>query len=71
MSRKVYWLSAVNNCEICGTPHTDKMVDGATKMGPWALMCLSCHGSIGRGLGTGLGQMYQKQPDRRWLKIKG
>lgn len=71
MSTKVYWLSAVNNCEICGTPHRDKMVDGKTRMGPWALMCLPCHANNGGRLGLGIGQKYQKQPNGRWLKIKG
>ena len=71
MSKKVYWLSAVNNCDLCGTPHFNVLVDGKTKMGPWALMCLKCHAANGGKLGLGLGQKYQIQPGGRWLKIAG
>jgi hypothetical protein len=71
MSKKVYWLSAVNNCELCDTPLVDKMVDGKTRMGPWALMCIPCHKKHGGHLGQGLGQQYEKQQDGRWLKTAG
>lgn len=46
-------------CDICerdlkGKPH----VDGATRFGPWANMCIECHKMHGRGLGLGKGQKY-------------
>lgn len=31
-------------------------IDGATKIGPWAYMCVPCHEVHGVGLGLGLGQ---------------
>lgn len=71
MPDKVYWLSAVDNCELCDTPLFHRMVDGKTNMGPWALMCLKCHTEHGGRLGPGLGQKYQVQPGGRWLKIAG
>ena len=71
MAKKVYWLSAVNNCDICNKPLVDKMVDGKTQMGPWALMCLPCHSKQGGQLGLGLGQRYEKQLGGRWLKTAG
>lgn len=72
MSNKVYWLSAVNGCDICGTPLTTEMCDIKTKQGPWGLLCMPCVKTHTTGkLGTGLGQKYAKQPDGRWLKIAG
>ena len=50
------------SCDICGKHAGDKYVDGATKMGPWANMCLKCWKSHGRGkLGKGIGQMYDNK----------
>lgn len=49
-------------CEICGQPLAGKaFVDGATKAGPWAIMCRDCHKAHGHGLGTGSGQLYDPQ----------
>ena len=56
------WLSAIpNNCEICDHPFGKYFIDGATIMGPWALMCEKCHEKIGSGLGIGKGQKYNTQ----------
>ena len=71
MPKAVYWLSAVNNCEVCNKPLVDEMVDGKTNWGPWALMCVPCHKKHGGKLGLGIGQKYKKQPGGRWLKIAG
>jgi hypothetical protein len=57
-------------CDICDIP-LDKQryfVDGATVMGPWALMCPSCHVTHGQGLGTGYGQKYDS---KTLLKMEG
>ena len=42
MSKKK-WLGSTK-CDICGTEciHEDWFVDGATRQGPWALMCPTC-----------------------------
>ena len=42
-------------------------------MGPWATMCSECYMKVRAhaGLGTGLGQKYQRQDDGRFLKIRG
>lgn len=53
------WMGGLpGNCDICRRPIKGKFVDGATKSGPWATMCTTCHAAIGRGLGTGQGQLY-------------
>lgn len=66
-----YWLGADNECNLCQAQLTDFLIDGATRMGPWAVMCPTCHGKFGRGLGTGLGQRYGKTAEGRWLKVAG
>lgn len=53
------WLSEVPEvCDICGKPFGKHFIDGATKMGAWALMCEKCHKNFGKGLGIGSGQLY-------------
>lgn len=48
-------------CEVCGASLEGRgFVDGATRMGPWAIMCVFCHAQeeVGVGIGPGLGQLY-------------
>lgn len=58
-------------CDTCHGDIKSKFIDGATTMGPWGNMCPACHKRLGRGLGTGKGQQYEKQADGRWLKTGG
>lgn len=39
--------------------HGSAEYDGATTLGPWAYMCLSCYNKYGTGLGTGRGQKLE------------
>lgn len=59
------------NCDICEVKLTEHsyFVDGATKYGPWALMCPACHIHTGRGLGTGKGQKYSSK--NGLIKLEG
>lgn len=59
------------SCDICNGTIGAVFVDGKTKMGPWANMCGNCAKAYGVGFGTGRGQMYAKQPNGEWLKVKG
>lgn len=60
-----------SNCDICKEAIIESFVDGKTKHnGPWAFMCLKCFATNGLGLGIGLGQLYKKQSDGNFLKIK-
>lgn len=45
-------------CDVCHVEIIGFYVDGKTKYGPWANMCLSCHKAFGVGLGLGKGQVY-------------
>lgn len=54
----VKWIGDAEACDICKRSLDAGFVDGATRGGPWALMCLQCHRLHGVGLGTGRGQRY-------------
>lgn len=58
MKEKVKWMSAVTVCDLCGKPFGKYFIDGKTILGPWALMCETCHTTFGYGLGIGNGQKY-------------
>ena len=60
MSKKK-WLGSTK-CDICGTECTneDWFVDGATRQGPWALMCPTCFDMYG----TKIGQKYNHRSDK-------
>jgi hypothetical protein len=66
-----YWIGPVPDTDDFGLPITDTFVDGATVYGPWGFMNPTSFMTKGRGLGTGRGQKYRKQPDGRWLKVGG
>lgn len=66
------WLSPMpEGCDICSTPFEEEtfMIDGKTRYGTWGCMCVSCHLSVGCGLGTGLGQKYETEPP--YYKVEG
>jgi len=72
MGRVVYWCGpSPDKCQISNKPITDTFIDGATTLGGWAIMHPDAYVQHGRGLGTGLGQRYERQPDGRWLKVEG
>lgn len=58
-----------DKCDLCDKPLTQAFVDGMTTVGPWAMMCLSCHKKYGFGLGTGRGQKYVHGLGK-WLKVR-
>jgi len=67
MSKQKVWSSpppAV--CGICRQAIVNEFVDGATRYGPWAIMCMNCLPDHGCGLGLGRGQHYTKL-DGQWM----
>jgi len=51
-------MSMDGECNLCGKVALSEFVDGATRMGPWANMCIPCFKRVGKGLGVGRGQRY-------------
>jgi hypothetical protein len=66
-----YWQGSINANDDFDQPITDVFIDGVTSFGPWAIMNFTSFRRYGRGLGTGLGQKYEKQSDGRWLRVEG
>ena len=59
MNEQKFWDGPPpRRCDLCGEPIVAAFVDGKTRMGPWATMCLDCHDLNGVGFGPGLGQIY-------------
>jgi hypothetical protein len=51
-------MSMDGECNLCGKVNLSEFVDGATRIGPWANMCMPCFKRVGKGLGVGRGQRY-------------
>ena len=67
-----YWQGvAPRKCDICDSPLIKGFYDAKTTKGLWGCMCQKCFKLHGWGLGTGLGQKYEKQADGQWLKTGG
>jgi len=53
-------VAKLPQCDFCKQDPTilyqEAIVDGRTKMGPWAFMCRDCFKKFGTGLGLGRGQ---------------
>jgi len=71
MSNPRYWHGQIRHVDDFDQIITDTFIDGATLIGPWAIMTPESFSTYGRGLGTGRGQKYKKQSDGKWLKIEG
>ena len=66
----------VKTCDLCQGKCSDEFVDGVTKLsGLWGNMCADCFRRYGIGLGTGVGQRYEKKMDdsgkNYWKKVEG
>ena len=53
-------MHTVGECNLCGQVNLFEFVDGKTRMGPWANMCMPCFKHVGVGLGVGRGQRYAR-----------
>lgn len=64
-------VGSLPTCNFCPTESaTPAIVDGSTRGGPWAFMCLSHYLTHGIGLGLGRGQMLVVEGDVQNLNIE-
>lgn len=68
--KQIFWCGEVVKCDLCKAAFDTVMYDSNTRYG-WGNVCQPCFKEHGRGLGIGLGQRYEKQPDGRWLLTGG
>ena len=69
-----YFCGTVEQCDICQCYFRDQqyLVDCELKDKPgWCYMCGSCFSKHGKGIGYGVGQLYMRQPNGKWLKVGG
>ena len=62
------WTGSPVSCDLCTKPEPTCFVDGQLIPSPanhfhsgWAIMCIPCFKTQGKGLGHGVGQKYCKK----------
>ncbi len=67
-----YWASPVPEVDDFGVKIEDEFIDGASCVGRWAIFSPRSWLEYGCGsLGTGRGQLYQRDENGRFAKVKG
>jgi hypothetical protein len=68
-----YFVNPPANCDLCvrALAQDEYFVDGRVKGRGCGFMCVDCFGEHGVGLGLGIGQLYRRERDRRWLLVPG
>lgn len=69
---EMYWSGDITDCDICGQPFAPMrfMIDAIFQGGVGANVCALCFLKEGRGIGTGLGQVYEASA-KGWRHIAG
>jgi hypothetical protein len=71
--KQIRWMGEVPpTCQTCPNPIVNLFYDEKTRMGPWGILCHTCH-TLGPGigqLGQGYGQRYEKIGSV-WVKTAG
>lgn len=66
-----YDLEDKKRCDVCGYLCSGRIYDARIKnTSIWAWLCEACFFEKAKGLGTGLGQQYDKI-DGKWQKVAG
>lgn len=71
-SDEMYWCGDITDCDLCGQPFAPLrfMVDAILRGGVGANICALCFLQEGRGIGTGLGQVYEASA-KGWRHVAG
>jgi hypothetical protein len=73
-SRGDYYVNPPDQCDICSIPLSGEtfMSDCTVRgHGAGANMCADCTIYYGTGIGWGIGQLYRRENDGRWLLVGG
>jgi hypothetical protein len=68
-----YFINPPANCDLCerAFEQEEYFVDGRVKgLGGCGFICVDCFGEHGVGLGLGIGQLYRRESDGRWLLVE-
>ena len=68
-----YFGNPPANCDLCERAFAQEkyFVDGRVRgVGACGFMCVDCFGEHGVGLGLGIGQLYRRERDGRWLLVE-
>ncbi len=66
--------NAPSKCDLCGQSlgAMKYFIDGKlSNDNAWANMCEKCFTKQGAGIGWGVGQLFMRQPDGKWLLVGG
>jgi hypothetical protein len=69
-----YFIDPPASCDLCerAFEREEYFVDGRVKgAGACGFMCTDCFVDHGVGLGLGIGQLYRRERDGRWLLVPG
>ena len=67
-----YFINPPANCDLCerAFEQEEYFVDGHVKDVAWCgFMCLDCFAEHGAGFRPGIGQLYRRESDGRWLLV--
>lgn len=69
-----YYDSPPTECDVCTIPLCGERYISDARLrghGAWGTMCADCTVYHGGGIGWGVGQLYRKENDGRWLMVAG
>ena len=71
-AEELYWCGDITDCDFCGRPFAPLrfMIDAIFAGGMGANVCAQCFLQEGRGIGTGLGQIYEASA-KGWRHVAG
>ena len=69
-----HYAGSPETCDLCECKFNDRQyfVDGRIKGSyAWGFLCAQCFMENGAGIGWGMGQLFKKKMDGKWLMVGG